>query len=164
MRARVSLRLGSEVVSRAAGRVSQRRGACGLSARIASGVPVAMKNRTSACSWAGSPLPGGTLTMTTCLISVSGHGTRSARPVSSSASLATMASGSVSPGSPWPPTCSQACWRWCQRSSTRAVGGCTISADAVTCSGRSRWYGGSAVARRARTRAMSAVSVSPCGW
>src|SRR5439155_17403 len=47
--------------------------------------------------------------------------------------------GSVSPGSPWPPTSSKACWRWCQRSRTRPVGGCTISADAVTCSGRSRW-------------------------
>jgi CRP-like cAMP-binding protein len=163
IRVSVSLRLGADVASRASGRDSQRSGAFALSGRIASGVAVAMKNRTSACWWAGSPLPGGTLTMTTCLISASGHGARSARPVSSSASLATMASGSVSPGSPWPPTCSQACWRWCQRSSTRAVGGCTISADAVTCSGRSRWYGLPAVAKRARTRWMSAVSVSPCG-
>jgi len=111
MRARASLRLGSEVVSRAAGRVSQRSWAWAFSARIASGVAVAMKNRTSACWWAGSPLPGGSSTMTTCLISASGHGTRSVRPVSSSASRATIASGSVSPGSPCPPTCSQACWR-----------------------------------------------------
>ena len=163
MRARVSLRLGSEVVSRAAGRVSQRSWAWAFSARIASGVAVAMKNLTSACSWAGSPLPGGTLTMATCLIASSGQGTRSARPVSSSASLATMASGSVSPGSPWPPTCSQACWRWCQRSRTRLVGGCTISADAVTCSGRSRRYGSPAASRRARTRWTSAISAPPSG-
>jgi hypothetical protein len=164
MRARVSLRLGSEVVARASGRVSQRSWAWAFSARMASGVPVAMKKRTSACWWAGSPLPGGTSTMATCLILPSGHGARSARPVSSSASRAAMASGSASPGSPWPPTCSQACWRWCQRSSTRAVGGCTTSADAVTCSGRSRRYGSPATATRARTRWVSAVSASPSGW
>ncbi len=137
-RARASLRLGSEVVSRASSRVSQRSGASGFSGRAASGAWVAMKKRTSACSWAGSPLPGGTRTITTCLITASGQGTRSVRPVSSSASLATRASGSVSPGSPCPPTWSQACWRWCQRSSTRPVGGWAISADEVTCSGRSR--------------------------
>jgi CRP-like cAMP-binding protein/class 3 adenylate cyclase len=164
MRARVSRRLGSEVASRAARRVSHRSWAFAFSGRIASGVRVAMKNRTSACSCAGSPLPGGTLTIATCLISPSGQGTRSGRPVSSSASRATMASGSVSPGSPWPPTCSQACWRWCQRSSTRPLGGCAISADAVTCSGRSRRYGSPTAASSARTRCTSAVSASPSGW
>jgi CRP-like cAMP-binding protein len=135
---RAVLRLGSEVVSCASSRVSQRSGAYGVSGRTAPGAAVAMKKRMSACSWAGSPWPGGTRTITTCLIAGSGQGTRSVRPVSSSASLATMASGSVSPGSPCPPTCSQACWRWCQRNRTRAVGGWAISADAVTCSGRSR--------------------------
>ena len=49
MRARASLRLGSDVVSRAAGRVSHRSWAWAFSARMASGVAVAMKNRTSAC-------------------------------------------------------------------------------------------------------------------
>ena len=42
-------------------------------------------------------------------------------------------SGSTSPGSPCPPTWSQACWRACQRKSTCSDGGCTIIADAVTC-------------------------------
>jgi Cyclic nucleotide-binding domain len=100
IRDKVSLRLGSEVRSRAPGRVSQRSWACSFSGWIASGAWVAMKNRTSACWCAGSPLPGGTSTMTTCLISASGHGARSVRPVSSSASRNTMARGSVSPGSP----------------------------------------------------------------
>src|ERR1700733_525442 len=53
---------------------SQRSGAFSFSARAASGAWVAMMYRRSACSWAGSPLPGGTPTMTTWRISASGHG------------------------------------------------------------------------------------------
>jgi len=162
-RARASLRLASEVASRACARDSQRSGACSFSARTASGAPVAMKNLRSACSCAGSPFPAGTPTMTTCCRRVSGQGARSASPVSSPASRRAMARASLSPGSPCPPTCSQACCRWCQRSRTRAVGGCTMSADAVTCRGISRRHGSSAASARARTRTRSAVSASPSG-
>ena len=163
-RVRASLRLASEVASRAWARDSQRSWACSFSARTVSGAPVAMKNLRSACSCAGSPFPAGTPTMTTCRSRASGQGARSARPVSSPASRSAMASASLSPGSPCPPTCSQACCRSCQRSKTRAVGGCTISADAVTCRGNSRRHGSSAPAARAWTRRRSAVSASPSGW
>ena len=46
----------------------------------------------------------GTPTTATCRICPSGHGARSASPVSSPASLSAMASGSLSPGSACPPT------------------------------------------------------------
>jgi hypothetical protein len=162
-RARVSLRLASEVASRACVRDSQRSGACSFSARTASGAPVAMKYLRSACSCAGSPFPAGTPTMTTCRSRASGQGARSASPVSSAASRRAMAGASLSPGSPCPPTCSQACCRWCQRSRTRAVGGCTISAEAVTCSGSSRRHGSPAASASSRIRRRSAVSASPSG-
>ena len=61
--------------------------------------------------------------------------------VSSRPSRRTTASGSRSPGSPWPPICNQACCRSCHRSSTRLDGGWTTSADAVTCRGMRRSQG-----------------------
>jgi CRP-like cAMP-binding protein len=163
-RVRASLRLASEVASRAWARDSQRSGACSFSARTASGAPVAMKNLRSACSCAGSPFPAGTPTTTTCFRRASGQGARSASPVSSPASRRAMIRASLSPGSPCPPTCNQACCRSCQRSRTRAVGGCTISADAVTCRGSSRRHGSSTPEARARSRVRSAASASPTGW
>src|SRR6185437_11511838 len=144
-RARVSRRLASEVASYASGSGSQRSGASGASARAAPGAWVARTNRRSACSCAGSSPAAGTPTTATCRSCPSGQGVRSASPVSSAASLSAMASGSLSPGSPCPPTCSHACCRRCQRSSTRRLSGCTISADAVRCSGSERSHGSAAV-------------------
>ena len=83
----------------------------------------------------GSPFPGATSQITTWRSRASGQARRSGRPVSSRASRSAIASGSRSPGSPCPPTCSHRCCRWCQRSRTRPLSGCTISADAVRCSG-----------------------------
>ena len=83
---------------------AQRR--AGDSARATSGSCVAKMKRTSACSCAGSLLLAGTGTIATCHSSASGHGFRSVSPVSSRASRSATASGSVSPGSPCPPTCS----------------------------------------------------------
>ena len=83
---------------------AQRR--AGDSARAASGPCVAKTKRTSACSCAGSLLLAGTETIATCHSSASGHGSRSVSPVSSRASRSATASGSLSPRSPCPPTCS----------------------------------------------------------
>jgi len=87
---------------------------------------------------------------------------RSVRPVSSAASRSAIAHGSVSPGSPWPPTCSQHSMRACHRSSTRRRGGSMTRADAVTCSGRSRDHG-SPASIAVRTRATSRVSAASWG-
>ncbi len=162
-RDRVSLKFGSDVSSRASSGDSQRSCAPGFSGLAASGSSVARTNRRSACWCAGSVADAGTFTTATCLSSASGHGCRSVSPVSSAPSRSATSSGSHSPGSPCPPTCSQACWRLCQRSSTRRVAGCTITADPVTCSGSERSHGSAAATASARTRSVSAVSVSPCG-
>ena len=96
--------------------------AVGFSGRARSGCSVASTNRTSACSCAGSCRAAGTGTTTTWTTRPSGQATRSSSPVSSRPSRSAIASGSSSPGSPCPPTWSQACWRACQRRSTCSVG------------------------------------------
>jgi len=161
-RSSVCRRLLVPTSSRASSTVSQRSSASGFSGRTPSGFVVAMKYRRSACSCAGSPLPGATSQTTACRTDASGHGSRSGRPVSSPASRNAIRSGSVSPGSPCPPTCSHIRWRWCQRNSTRPLSGCTTNADAVKCSGSVRSHGSGSAAASRRIRSTSAVSVSPC--
>lgn len=153
----VSWILASVIVFLASSGDSQRSGAPGFSGCAVPGTIVASTNRRSACSCASSRLFAGTGTITTCRNFASGQGTRSRSPVSSCPSRRAMASGSCSSGSACPPTSSHDWWRWCQRSSTRPLSGCTISADAVTCNGVDRLQG-SPVSTRARTRSTSASS------
>ena len=119
----VSRTFSSRASRRAPSIESHRSGAVSRSGRAASGRCVASTNRRSACSCAGSTSFAGTGTTTTWRKAASGHGSRSSNPVSSRPSRKATATGSCSPGSPWPPTCIQACCRSCQRSSTRWTGG-----------------------------------------
>jgi hypothetical protein len=153
----VSRTFSSSVSRRAASIESHRSFAVRRSGRAASGCRVASTNRRSACSCAGSTSFAGTGTTTTWRKSASGHGPRSINPVSSRPSRRATATGSPSPGSPWPPTCNQACCRSCHRSSTRLDGGWTTSADAVTWSAAWRSHGEPAATNR-RTRRTSLAS------
>ena len=67
------------------------------------------------------------------------------------------ANGSSSPGSPWPPTCNQACRRSCQRNSTRPDAGVDPGGAGFTCSGVARLQASSPPSTIARTRARSAL-------
>ena len=119
----------------------------------------------SACSWAGSPPPGTTGTIARCSGRARAPGAtrRSVRPVSSRASRSATASGSASPGSKCPPTWSHDRMRSCQRNRTRADGGCTTSADAVTCSRLDRDQRSASRSSASRRRATSATSTAPDG-